>query len=170
MPFKQALGRGMELLTIKQRAFVEAYTGDGTAAARAAGYRDHGCNCRLVASQLMRNPVILKAILDRDRIINEPLIRSRLERQRWWVEMMQNEEADPRDRVRASELLAKSCGDFADTTINKTLNVTQPIMVILGADDAPLPLPANCSDAEEASIVDAAHRIATDAGVSESNS
>lgn len=101
-------------LTPRQQAFVDAYNGDGTAAARAAGYKGTDAVLAVTASRLLRTAKVAKEIRSRQERALRPLIATREERQRFWSEMMNSPEFEPRDRLKASELLGKSEADFTE--------------------------------------------------------
>lgn len=114
-------------LSEKQRRFVEAYMGQAAGnaleAARIAGYSSP----RGSSNANMKNSAILDAIGKRQE--SDPLIADRKERQRFWTAMMRGEltrddvtlegklvKVGPswNERMRASELLGRSCADFVD--------------------------------------------------------
>lgn len=99
-------------LTEKQRKYVEAYAGNGVAAAIAAGYSPRSAD--KISRDLLRIPTIAAAIRDRERENIRPLIASRVERQEFWSNTMRDANEDARNRLKASELLGKSEGDFLD--------------------------------------------------------
>lgn len=101
-------------LTTKQRRFVEVYDGNGTAAAREAGYAGDDHTLANVARNLLRNAEILEAIRARENAELSPLIASRLERQAFWTSIMRDEEKGLQERLRAAELLGKSEADFTE--------------------------------------------------------
>lgn len=121
-------------LTEKQRRFVEAYMGEACGNAgkayRLAGYAvkndqaawSGGC-------ALLRNIEVQRAI--DDLVGADPLVAGRVEVQRFWTNVMRGKrgeraiptgegveivdvEADYRERVRASEMLAKTQGQFVE--------------------------------------------------------
>jgi phage terminase small subunit len=99
-------------LTAKQRAFVEAYAGNATEAAIAAGYSPRWAGSN--ADKLLKNTKIQQAIKEREPQRLAPLIWSREQRQKFWSQVANDPEQDMRDRLRASELLGKSECDFSD--------------------------------------------------------
>jgi phage terminase small subunit len=101
-------------LTIKQRKFVEAYSGNGTEAARIAGYTGDDNTLGVTAHELLRNPKIAQLIKEREDKAVRKLIATREERQIFWTEVFRKEQVEMRDRLRASELLGKSEADFKD--------------------------------------------------------
>lgn len=99
-------------LTLMQRLFVEAYSGNGTAAAIAAGYSQK--SAEKIARDLLRNPTVAAAIRGREKEEIKQLVASRVQRQEFWTNIMRDTDEDTRDRLKASELLGKSEGDFLD--------------------------------------------------------
>lgn len=105
-------------LTEKQRQFVEAYMGEaggnGTEAARLAGYSGTENTLAQVAHTNIRKPKIQAAI--RERVQQDPLVADRRERQAFWTKILRGEEdeASIKDRLQASKLLGKSQADFVE--------------------------------------------------------
>ena len=107
----------MKKLTPLQQAFVDVYAGNATEAAIKAGYsaktaRDMGC-------QNLALPQIRAALAAREDVESRVRIADRQTRQQFWTETMRNEGAELRDRLRASELLGRSEGDFLDRVEGK---------------------------------------------------
>ena len=111
-------------LTTRQRRFVEAYTGNATAAAIAAGYSEK--TAEVIGHENLRKPKILAEIKAREVVRCTPLIASRAERQQFWASVMPDKEQQMRDRLKAAELLGKSEADFVER------------QEITGRDGAPL--------------------------------
>ena len=109
-------------LTEKQRRFCEEYAangGNGTKAAEAAGYSQPAEQ----AYENLRKPQITTAIEALREETTSNAILTREERQKYWSRVTRGEVMEPdgkpaaiRDRLRASELLARSQGDFLDRT------------------------------------------------------
>ena len=99
-------------LTTKQKRFIELYDGNAAAAARAAGYSEK--SARIIAKQLMDDPRIAAGIRAREDKRNARDIASMNERKRFWTAAMRDGSLDMKARLRASELLGKSEGDFID--------------------------------------------------------
>ena len=99
-------------LTSQQRRFVEAYTGNATEAAIKAGYSRDTAEAQ--GSRLLRNVKVATAIRSREAKAIRPLIANREARQRFWTDVMEDKAVKMPDRLKASELLAKSEGDFFD--------------------------------------------------------
>lgn len=102
----------MAKLTTKQRRFVDAFDGNATQAALAAGYSPK--TAAFIGAENLRKPQISAAIQERERERAEPLIATREERQKFWTSVMIDEKNEMKDRLRASELLGKSEADFID--------------------------------------------------------
>ena len=111
-------------LTAKQRRFVEAYDGNATQAAIAAGYSQK--IARQMGQVNMTKRVILAEIKARETVRCTPLIASRAERQQFWSSVMRDKDQQMRDRLKAAELLGKSEADFVER------------QEITGRDGAPL--------------------------------
>lgn len=111
-------------LTAKQRRFVDAYDGNGTQAAIAAGYSPK--TARAIAKENLTKPHILAEIKSREVVRSTPLIASRAERQQFWSSVMRDKDQQMRDRLKAAELLGKSEADFVER------------QEITGRDGAPL--------------------------------
>lgn len=99
-------------LTAKQQAFVEAYAGNATAAALAAGYSKK--SARVQGRRLITKDNVAKAIKEREAQRLAPTIATRRERQEFWTSVLRNEDEAMKDRLKAAELLGKSEGDFLE--------------------------------------------------------
>jgi phage terminase small subunit len=101
-------------LTAKQAKFVAVYAGNGTEAARLAGYKGNPNTLHQVAIENLQKPAVLQALKGRQEAEVRPLIATRQDRQRFWTEVLMSPETEMRDRLKASELLGKSEADFTD--------------------------------------------------------
>ena len=99
-------------LTVKQQRFVEAYNGNATRAAIEAGYSERWAASNI--DKLLKNTEIQAAIKGREQTRIDGFIATREERQRFWTRIMRDENADIKDRLRASEVLGRSEGDFIE--------------------------------------------------------
>lgn len=99
-------------LNARQRAFVEAYCGNATEAALQAGYSEK--TARITAAKLLSKGNIQEALKEREDKRLASLIATREERQQFWTTLMRDEDRKEVDRLKASELLAKSEGDFLE--------------------------------------------------------
>lgn len=120
----------MDKLTAKQRAWIDYYKQGKTAAeaARLAGYR--GNNSDVIGSQ---NVVKLsKYIADRDELLDRDRVADMAEINEFWSDTMRNDKADIKDRLKASELRARSIGAFIE---RREIVGAQTITVKLLDDD-----------------------------------
>ena len=127
-------------LSVKQRRFVEAYDGNATAAAIAAGYSPK--TARLQGHKNITKDNILEAIQSRENKRMKSTILTREERQAFWSDIIRSEdEKNIMAKLKASELLAKSEGDFLDrhelTGKDGAPLDASPRKVILSFEDAP---------------------------------
>ena len=95
-------------LTAKQELLVEAWAGNIAEAATAAGLRPD------YARKAMLLPHVKAAIQKRKEKIQGKYILNRAERFQFWSKLIDDEGAADRDRLKASELLAKANGDFIE--------------------------------------------------------
>ncbi len=91
---------------------MEAYDGNATRAAIAAGYSERWAASNI--DKILKNTEIRAAINDREQARIDGFIATREERQRFWTRIMRDENADMKDRLRASEVLGRSEGDFIE--------------------------------------------------------
>ena len=99
-------------LTVKQQRFVEAYVGNATAAAIAAGYSEK--TAPFIGAENLKKPKIIAELKAREVVRCTPLIASRAERQQFWSSVMRDADQQMRDRLKAAELLGKSEADFVE--------------------------------------------------------
>ena len=99
-------------LTVRQQAFVNAYTGNAAEAARQAGYSAK--TAYSIGQELLNKPEIVDAIRGRAEEAQKPLIASREQRQRFWSEVMLDPSQEMQHRLKAAELLGKSECDFSE--------------------------------------------------------
>ena len=99
-------------LTEKQRAWIDYYKQGHSAAeaARLAGYR--GNNHDVIGAQNLAK--LSKFITDRDDVLDASRIADMEEINAFWTKTMRDETAERRDRLKASELRARSLGAFID--------------------------------------------------------
>ena len=99
-------------LNYKQKAFVDAYDGNGKETAIAVGYSPK--TAEQTASRLLRMVKVRKALEERSARENKDTIATRVQRQELWTKMMNDPEIRSSDRLKASELLGRSEADFTD--------------------------------------------------------
>ena len=119
-------------LTEKQKAWVDYYKQGHTAteAARLAGYRAKSNHAfESIGHENLRK--LEEYIRDRDAVLEAPRIADMAEINAFWTDLIRDEEADMKDRLKASELRARSAGAFVERV---NLSGGVPV-VICGADD-----------------------------------
>ena len=116
------------MLTKKQQKFIQAYSGNASEAARQAGYSAR--TAKAIGFELLTKPDIKEAIQEREGERTSLLIATREERQRFWTNVVRDESADMRDRLRASELLGRSEGDFLERVLDLTPPEIPAIQVV----------------------------------------
>lgn len=96
----------------RQRAFCQYYAADpdGTAAAIKAGYSKR--TAAAIASENLRKPELLEYIKELQAEAESARVADLVEVKRFWTETMRDEEQRVEFRLKASELLAKSSGEF----------------------------------------------------------
>lgn len=97
-------------LPSKQHKFIEHYQGNATDAAIKAGYSLK--TARQQGQRLLTKVDIAESIKSRAGKEIAPVIASRQRRQQFWTGILENPQIELRERLKASELLAKSEGDF----------------------------------------------------------
>lgn len=110
---------GKHGLTPRERLFCEAYAGEaqgvGKVAAQMAGCKGSDLTLRVASSKMLANPLV-QAELERMRIaITTKAVATREERQAFLTKMMRGEvPGEPKDRLKACEVLGKMQGDFRE--------------------------------------------------------
>ena len=139
-------------MTEKQRRFAEAYARDpnATSAAVAAGYSPktaYSCGQRLLKNDEVK--ACLHAILDTE---HSKAVASAEEIRRFWSRIMNDTTEKTVSRLKASELLARSCGMFlADSAVTTGTDSETSSVVIYFPELEKLP-----SEEEDVVDVDAA--------------
>lgn len=120
----------MDKLTAKQRAWIDYYKQGKTAteAARLAGYK--GDNHHTIGAQNLAK--LSKYISDRDELLDRDRVADMAEINAFWSDTMRNDKADIKDRLKASELRARSIGAFIE---RREIVGAQTITVKLLDDD-----------------------------------
>jgi len=99
-------------LNERQKRFANIYCGNATVAARGAGYTGSDAALAVTGARLLRNTKVAELIFDRQNSSLCIQIANRRQRQIFWTAVMTDESQRMKDRLKASELLAKSEGDF----------------------------------------------------------
>ena len=137
----------------KRDLFIDFYlaTGDQLMAYEMAGYQcTNSASLAAAASRLMADPYVRAEIVRRTREEgaehpletygksdpNLPAIATREERQRFWTEMMRDGNQDPKYRLKASEYLARTQGDFIEMPkVIVVSDVRKTVQDLLGLGD-----------------------------------
>lgn len=99
-------------MTARQRAFIEAYAGNATEAAKAAGYSDRTAYSQ--GQRLLKNVEIAAAIQEREEQHRNELIMNREERMITLTRIIRDNRQETRDRLRAIDLMCKANGDYLE--------------------------------------------------------
>ena len=102
----------MDKLTAKQRAWIDYYKQGKTAteAARLAGYKPD--NAKVIGAQNLTK--LNQYISDRDELLDRDRVADMQEINAFWTDTMRNDTVDIKDRLKASELRARSIGAFIE--------------------------------------------------------
>ena len=102
----------MDTLTAKQRAWIDYYKQGKTAteAARLAGYK--GDNHHTIGAQNLAK--LSKYVSDRDELLDRARVADMAEINAFWSDTRRDDTADIKDRLKASELRARSIGAFIE--------------------------------------------------------
>lgn len=102
----------MDKLTAKQRAWIDYYKQGKTAAeaARLAGYKPD--NAKVIGAQNLTK--LNQYISDRDELLDRARVADMAEINEFWSDIMRDNTADIKDRLKASELRARSIGAFIE--------------------------------------------------------
>ena len=103
-------------ITVKQKMFADEYikTGNATQSYISAGYKARGNGAEVNACKLLRNTKVRDYIRKRNKELDKSTIADMQEVKEFWTNMLRNRAADPKDRLKASELIAKTNGAFLD--------------------------------------------------------
>ena len=113
----------MRGLTARQRAFVEAYNGNATQAAIAAGYSARTAD--KIGPRLVGKSSIASAIRARENARRNALIMNREERMIALTAIARNIEEATRDRIKAVEVLNKMTGEYLERV---EIKQTEPVV------------------------------------------
>ena len=147
----------IQKLSPKHRMFVEAYDGDIAMAMKIAGYNGSDSYLNQKGKELLKTPLIQKALEERKKYIADlkESIATREERQLLWTQIMKNEDPYRKEekdengvpipegniplpiRLKASELLGKSEADFIDKVdLNHNVSLSDIILKSYDKDDS----------------------------------
>jgi len=111
-------------LTYKQSKFAELWTGNATETAKLAGYGSP----KYAGILCMKNVTICHLIKEKREKEEKPHVATRIDRQAFWTETMQDSEQKIEARLKSSELLGRSEGNFLERVQHtETLGVEEDV-------------------------------------------
>lgn len=128
----------MKKLNHRQHQFALYYDGNGTETCRRAGYKGSDNVLAVQARRLLRNAHILEIIEHRNKETKAGYIADRETRQTFWSTVMCDADQDMPVRLKASEILGKSCGDFITKLEHSQLFSFADLLQEITLDDDPL--------------------------------
>jgi phage terminase small subunit len=114
-------------LTDKQQKFVALYNGNATETAEMCGYS----NPRIAGQRCLKHVAICNLIQEKRAQEVKPFVLDRQGRQKLWTEIAQSADESTKDRLKASELLARSEGDFLDRVAIGQDKALDPIRLVI---------------------------------------
>lgn len=122
-------------LTPKQQAFADYYiqTGNATEAAIKAGYSEK--TARITGCENLTKPNIQQYIEDKQKELENNRLADMTEVREFWTEAMRNSENSMKDRLKASEMIARTSGAFLDKVEMKTTGEQTITVTIMDDDD-----------------------------------
>jgi phage terminase small subunit len=112
----------------RQKKFADYYiqTGNASESYQRAGYKAKGNVAESAGSRLLRNVKVIEYIKERNKQIVSDRIADMEEVKIFWTITMRNHESELKDRLKASEYIAKTNAAFienvnANLTVNKKL-------------------------------------------------
>jgi len=101
----------MAEISQKQKLFADEFikTGNAEQAAKVAGY-----NARGNTTKLLQNTTIKEYISSINNALDSNKIATMSEVKQFWSDMLRNKNVEPRDRLKASEYIAKTNAAFVD--------------------------------------------------------
>jgi len=142
-------------LTNQERRFVAAYAGDNQEAALAAGYSKKNADTQ--GARIMARERVRKALLHRDLDIPlreknklDRLITDRNERLKWIVDQINAKKHGIKIRLKAMEMLQKSCGDYLEPAqpTNGRQQAPPAVIVIRPGKDSQTAITINPQDGQ----------------------
>ncbi|WP_129600451.1 terminase small subunit [Anaerophilus nitritogenes] len=115
-------------LTEKQKRFCDYYieTGNATEAAIRAGYSKS--TAKVIGSENLTKPYLKEYIDERNKLLESDRIADMKEVKEFWTNTMRNVNEETRERLKASELIAKTNGAFLEKVEHSgNINVNNPL-------------------------------------------
>lgn len=135
-------------LTTKQQRFADYYiqTGNATESAAKAGYSKK--TARSIGQENLTKPDIAKYIDEVNKKLENERIADMKEIKEFWTSMFRNEIAEDKDRLKASEYLAKTNGAFLEK-VEHSGEVTNNNIDMSGLSEEELRKLATLNDGEK---------------------
>ncbi len=114
-------------LTPKQEKFCELYAQSGNATQSAVGAGYSKKTAEVIGCENLRKPNIADQIRSLTEAEKNTRIATAAERQEFLTSMFRDDEADPKDRLKATEVLGRMQGDFIDK-LHLTGNVKNTVI------------------------------------------
>jgi phage terminase small subunit len=110
-------------LTEKQKKFCDHYikTGNATESAIKAGYSKK--TAFTIGCENLKKPYIREYIEGRNEKISNSRIADMQEVKEFWTNFLRGENVDPKDRLKASEFIAKTNGAFLDRVEQTNIDI-----------------------------------------------
>jgi len=117
----------------KQKVFADNYIKSGNAyrSAVKAGYSENYAKGNVI--KLLENVSVKKYIEERNKLLEDSRIADMREVKQFWTNTMRDDEVDKKDRLKASEYIAKTNAAFVDKVeqtgelgININFNIPRP--------------------------------------------
>lgn len=104
------------MLSDQQKRFADYYitTGNATQSYIDSGYKARGNAAEVNASRLLRNAKVMEYLKERNKQLEQPRIASMEEVKRFWTETMLDVNVERRDRLKASEYIARTNAAFIE--------------------------------------------------------
>jgi len=104
------------MLSEQQKKFADYFieSGNATEAYRRAGYKSKGAAAEANASRLIRNDKVQEYIAKRNKQLESDRVASMEEVKQFWTNTMRDNEAEIKDRLKASEYIAKTNAAFIE--------------------------------------------------------
>ena len=111
-------------LNEKQKRFADYYieSGNATESYKRAGYIAKGNTAEVTACQLLRNPKVSKYIEERNKGLESDRIANMTEVKEFWTNILRDENIEFKDRLKASEYIAKTNAAFVEKVESNNKN------------------------------------------------
>lgn len=113
----------MDKLTEKQKRFADYYieTGNASESAIRAGYsKKTACE---TGYENLRKPHIADYVKERNKELESPRIANMTEVKEFWTSFLRSDTIDSKDRLKASEFIAKTNGAFLDRVEQTNIDI-----------------------------------------------